>query len=171
MRSTRSAVSPATHTSSLIEEQRMRVCAAWCSRHPGWKSRSRKPRSSQTWISARTALKTLQSLGIKISLDDFGVGYASLYNLRELRFDKIKIDRSFVLSMQSNPGSAKIVHSVIELAKSLGLPTIAEGIEHQEVVQQIMRSGGEYGHHAGAAEHYLKGSWLRSSRSRQLEDI
>ena len=84
---------------------------------------------------ARTALVALQELGIKISLDDFGTGYSNLYNLRELRFDKIKIDRSFVLSMETNVESAKIVHSVIDLAKSLGLPTIAEGIEHVQTIE------------------------------------
>jgi EAL domain-containing protein (putative c-di-GMP-specific phosphodiesterase class I) len=94
---------------------------------------------------ARTALAALQDIGIKISLDDFGTGYSNLYSLRELHFDKIKIDRSFVLSMHSNPGSAKIVRSVIDLAKSLGLPTIAEGIEHREAMQEIMHGGGEYG--------------------------
>jgi diguanylate cyclase (GGDEF)-like protein/PAS domain S-box-containing protein len=94
---------------------------------------------------ARAALATLQSLGIRISLDDFGIGYSNLYNLGELHFDKIKIDRSFVRTMQSNSGSAKIVHSVIELARSLGLPTIAEGIEHQDALRQVLRSGGEFG--------------------------
>jgi EAL domain-containing protein (putative c-di-GMP-specific phosphodiesterase class I) len=94
---------------------------------------------------ARTALVALQNIGIKISLDDFGTGYSSLYNLRELHFDKIKIDRTFIASMRSNPGSAKIVGSVIDLAKSLGLPVIAEGIEHQQEVQEIIKRGGEYG--------------------------
>ncbi len=94
---------------------------------------------------ARATLVALQDLGIRISLDDFGTGYSSLYNLRELRFDKIKIDRSFVLSMETNVESAKIVRSVIDLAKSLGLPTIAEGIEHLPAMEQIMQSGGEYG--------------------------
>ena len=94
---------------------------------------------------ARAALVALQDIGIKISLDDFGTGYSSLYNLRELHFDKIKIDRSFVLSMRSDAGSAKIVRSVIDLAKSLGLPTIAEGIEHVDAMEQIVQSGGEYG--------------------------
>ncbi len=94
---------------------------------------------------ARTALTALQAIGIKISLDDFGTGYSNLYNLRELHFDKIKIDRSFVQAMNSDAGSAKIVRSVIDLAKSLGLPTIAEGIEHREAMQEIMLSGGEYG--------------------------
>lgn len=94
---------------------------------------------------ARAALVALQDIGIKISLDDFGTGYSSLYNLRELHFDKIKIDRSFISSMQSNAGSAKIVGSVIDLAKSLGLPVIAEGIEHWQEMQEIIRRGGEYG--------------------------
>jgi diguanylate cyclase (GGDEF)-like protein/PAS domain S-box-containing protein len=94
---------------------------------------------------ARAILIALQDIGIKISLDDFGIGYSSLYNLRELRFDKIKIDRSFVLSMGTDIESAKIVHSVLDLAKSLGLPTIAEGIENAQAVKQIMASGGEYG--------------------------
>jgi diguanylate cyclase (GGDEF)-like protein/PAS domain S-box-containing protein len=94
---------------------------------------------------ARAILIALQDIGIKISLDDFGTGYSSLYNLRELRFDKIKIDRSFVLSMGTNVESAKIVRSILELAKSLGLPTIAEGIEDAQASKQIMQSGGEYG--------------------------
>jgi diguanylate cyclase (GGDEF)-like protein/PAS domain S-box-containing protein len=94
---------------------------------------------------ARAALGALQDIGIKISLDDFGTGYSSLYNLRELHFDKIKIDRTFVTSMQSNAGNRKIVHSVIDLAKSLGLPVIAEGIEHRQEMQEIAQRGGEYG--------------------------
>lgn len=94
---------------------------------------------------ARAALVAIQGVGIKIALDDFGTGYSSLYNLSELHFDKIKIDRSFISSMQSNPGSAKIVGSVISLANSLGLPVIAEGIEEWQELQEIIRRGGEYG--------------------------
>jgi diguanylate cyclase (GGDEF)-like protein/PAS domain S-box-containing protein len=94
---------------------------------------------------ARAVLVALQDIGIKISLDDFGTGYSSLYHLRELHFDKIKIDRSFVLSMESNVESAKIVRSVINLAKSLGLPTIAEGIEHSQTLKQIVSDGADYG--------------------------
>jgi predicted signal transduction protein with EAL and GGDEF domain len=94
---------------------------------------------------ARTTLAALQALGIKISLDDFGTGYSNLYNLRELHFDKIKIDRSFVLSMGSSSESSKIVRSVIDLAKSLGLPVIAEGIEHRHAMEEIIERGGEFG--------------------------
>jgi EAL domain-containing protein (putative c-di-GMP-specific phosphodiesterase class I) len=96
-------------------------------------------------VAARAILVALQGIGIKISLDDFGTGYSSLYHLRELRFDKIKIDRSFVTSMETDVESAKIVHSVLALANSLGLPTIAEGIEHVETMNEIIQGGGEYG--------------------------
>ncbi len=95
---------------------------------------------------ARAALVALQGVGIKISLDDFGTGYSSLYHLRELRFDKIKIDRSFVtIDGGRSPRRAKIVLSVLALAKSLGLPTIAEGIEHLQAMKKIMQGGAEYG--------------------------
>jgi EAL domain-containing protein (putative c-di-GMP-specific phosphodiesterase class I) len=94
---------------------------------------------------ARAVLGTLRDVGIKISLDDFGTGYSSLYNLRELRFDKIKIDRSFVTSMVRDVDQAKIVHSVLALAKSLGMPTIAEGVEHVQTMRELTRSGAEYG--------------------------
>jgi EAL domain-containing protein (putative c-di-GMP-specific phosphodiesterase class I) len=62
-----------------------------------------------------------------------------------LRFDKIKIDRSFVLAMETDAASAKIVHSVIALAKNLGLPTIAEGIEQAATMEQVVQGGAEYG--------------------------
>ncbi len=94
---------------------------------------------------ARTTLSALQDLGIKASLDDFGTGYSNLYSLRELHFDKIKIDRSFVQSMQKDKWSDKIVNSVIDLAKSLGVPVIAEGIEHFGEMDEIARRGGEFG--------------------------
>jgi EAL domain-containing protein (putative c-di-GMP-specific phosphodiesterase class I) len=94
---------------------------------------------------ARAVLGALRDVGIKISLDDFGTGYSSLYHLRELRFDKIKIDRSFVTSMVKDVDQAKIVHSVLALAKSLGMPTIAEGVEHVQTVRELTRGGAEYG--------------------------
>lgn len=94
---------------------------------------------------ARAALAALRDLGIKVSLDDFGTGYSNLYSLRELHFDKIKIDRSFVLAMDTSSENAKIVHSVIDLARSLGLPVIAEGIEHRHTMEEVIRRGGEFG--------------------------
>ncbi len=94
---------------------------------------------------ARSTLSELQQIGIKIALDDFGTGYSSLYNLQDLNFDKVKIDRSFIGAMQNDSESAKIVSSVIELANNLGLPVIAEGIEYHQQVQEIVKRGGKYG--------------------------
>jgi len=97
------------------------------------------------FTAARTTLSALQDIGIKASLDDFGTGYSNLYSLRELHFDKIKIDRSFVQSMQNDKWSDKIVNSVIDLAKSLGVPVVAEGIEHLGEMDEIVKRGGEFG--------------------------
>ena len=94
---------------------------------------------------AREILGTLQGLGIGVSLDDFGTGYSSLYHLRNLRFDKLKIDRSFVQSMQTDPESAKIVEAVLGLAKSLGMPVVAEGIEDRLALAHLARRGCDFG--------------------------
>ena len=67
---------------------------------------------------------------MKIALDDFGTGYSSLYHLRELSFDKLKIDRSYVRSLNTMSNErAKLVDAIIQLGASLGLQTTAEGIE------------------------------------------
>jgi diguanylate cyclase (GGDEF)-like protein len=94
---------------------------------------------------AKSILTTLQSAGIKVCLDDFGTGYSSLYHLRELKFDKVKIDRSFVQSMVNNPESEKIVDAILGLTKSLNLPTVAEGIEHLPVLLRLAAKGCEFG--------------------------
>ncbi len=74
-------------------------------------------------------IESLKALGITISLDDFGTGYSSLAQLKALPFDRIKIDRSFVLSMLDNKDSAAIVNAITALGTSLQLPVTAEGIE------------------------------------------
>ncbi|QND64634.1 EAL domain-containing protein [Mesorhizobium loti] len=94
---------------------------------------------------AKLVLRALKLIGIKVSLDDFGTGYSSLYHLRELKFDKIKIDRSFVQSMPLNSESEKIVDAILSLAKSLGLPTVAEGIESTDVLGKLATMGCDFG--------------------------
>lgn len=94
---------------------------------------------------ARHILEALRLAGIRIALDDFGAGYSNLYMLRELNFDKIKIDRSFVLAMQQDPESKSIVAAVISLAKDLGLPAVAEGVETTEIVDMLADLGCELG--------------------------
>ena len=93
----------------------------------------------------KAVLVSLQNLGVKIALDDFGTGYSSLYHLRELKLDKIKIDRSFVKSIRDNPESNKIVTAILGLARSLSLPTTAEGIEDSETVTQMLALGCDIG--------------------------
>jgi diguanylate cyclase (GGDEF)-like protein len=80
---------------------------------------------------AKRVITSLKNVGISVSLDDFGTGYSSLCYLSELPFDKIKIDRSFVLTLQERDQSAKIVNAIVSLGRSLGLPVVAEGVETQ----------------------------------------
>ncbi len=78
---------------------------------------------------ARVVLTGLRRLGISIAIDDFGSGYSSLYYLHELPIDEVKLDRSFTASITEDPRAAAIVRSVIDLSHTLGLTTVAEGVE------------------------------------------
>jgi diguanylate cyclase (GGDEF)-like protein/PAS domain S-box-containing protein len=77
-------------------------------------------------------LRRLKALGVRISMDDFGSGYSSLSYLQAFPFDKIKIDRAFVMNLGRNPQSAAIVSAVIDLAHGLDMSVVAEGVETQE---------------------------------------
>ncbi|MBG0810751.1 EAL domain-containing protein [Methylosinus sp. H3A] len=94
---------------------------------------------------ARATLAALQAEGIRISLDDFGTGYSSLYHLRAFHFDKVKIDRSFVLAMQHDEESGRIVDAILSLLKHLGVTTVAEGVETVEVLRRLAENGCEIG--------------------------
>ena len=74
-------------------------------------------------------MQSLKALGVRMVLDDFGTGYSALSYLRMFPFDKIKIDRSFVMDMCEREDSGAIVASVIQLATALGMTTTAEGVE------------------------------------------
>jgi diguanylate cyclase (GGDEF)-like protein/PAS domain S-box-containing protein len=77
-------------------------------------------------------LRRLKALGVRISMDDFGSGYSSLSYLQAFPFDKIKIDRAFVMNLGRNPQSAAIVSAVIDLAHGLDMSVVAEGVETRE---------------------------------------
>lgn len=81
---------------------------------------------------ASAVAEDLKALGIHLALDDFGTGYSCLLHLQALPFDEIKIDRSFIASMVESAQSRKIIAAVISLGHSLGLSTVAEGIEQAE---------------------------------------
>lgn len=74
-------------------------------------------------------MEALRFLGFKIAIDDFGTGYSSLNYLARLPLDNLKIDKSFVFSMQNNPADMTIVSTIITLAHQLGLSVVAEGVE------------------------------------------
>jgi EAL domain-containing protein (putative c-di-GMP-specific phosphodiesterase class I) len=78
---------------------------------------------------ALATLRQLKTLGVRIAMDDFGTGYSSLSNLRAFPFDKIKIDGSFIKSIDVNGQAATIVRAVLGLGRGLSLPVLAEGVE------------------------------------------
>ena len=77
----------------------------------------------------RRNMGRLHELGLKIALDDFGVGYSSLSHLRLFPFDKLKIDRAFVTGCAENVQSATLVHAVVSIGRALGMKVVAEGVE------------------------------------------
>lgn len=94
---------------------------------------------------ARTIVDALKDAGCRLALDDFGTGYSSLLNLQSLPFDELKVDRSFVRSMTTQRESRKIVAAIIGLGQSLGLTTVAEGVESEKQDEMLRWLGCELG--------------------------
>lgn len=88
-----------------------------------------------------TTLRRLKEMGVRIAIDDFGVGYSSLSYLKEFPIDSLKVDQSFVRDLTSDPADAAIVSAVIVLAHSLKMRVIAEGVETQEQLDYLKRQG------------------------------
>lgn len=86
-------------------------------------------------------LTRLRRLGVRFSMDDFGTGYSSLSSLNSFRFDKIKLDQSFVRNLMERDEAAAIVHVVAELGRSLKITTTAEGVETEEQLARLRASG------------------------------
>ncbi len=86
-------------------------------------------------------LHRLRTLGVRVSMDDFGTGYSSLSYLRSFPFDKIKIDRSFVKDLATAPDGDAIIRAIAGLGRSLGMTTVAEGVETEEQMRLIRAEG------------------------------
>ena len=86
-------------------------------------------------------LKRLKAMGVRLSIDDFGTGYSSLAYLRHLAVDKLKIDQSFVRDLNGSSDSRAIVTAIVQMARSLGLATIAEGVEDNATAHALYELG------------------------------
>jgi EAL domain-containing protein (putative c-di-GMP-specific phosphodiesterase class I) len=111
---------------------------------------------------AQSIVASLKNQGIKLALDDFGTGYSSLAHLRALPFDRIKIDRSFVMSVNQNPESAAIVNAIVGLGESLNLPITAEGIEDKAIEERLRGLG------CARGQGYVYGRPLTAGNARRL---
>ena len=87
------------------------------------------------------ALSQLRAIGVRLAMDEFGTGYASLGYLRKFRFDKIKIDQSFVRNLGSDPNAEAIMRAVVGMSDALGISTNAEGVENNEQAAMLRALG------------------------------
>jgi predicted signal transduction protein with EAL and GGDEF domain len=88
-----------------------------------------------------STLETLRSFGVRAALDDFGVGYSGLSHLHSLPLDRVKIDRSFIMAVNNNERSLKLLSSVIGMAEALDLKVTVEGIEDIDTLERVMECG------------------------------
>ena len=90
---------------------------------------------------AETVIMELRALGVRMGLDDFGSGYSSMIYLRRFAFDKVKIDRAFLQSLETSGEGAIILEYIVSLGHALGLSVTAEGVEHRDQVEFLTRLG------------------------------
>lgn len=92
-------------------------------------------------VAAKEAFAAFHTAGVRIALDDFGTGNSSLQHLRTCHFDRLKIDRSFVMSMAGSDEATSLVNAILGLSKALGLPVTAEGIENEALISPLYEGG------------------------------
>jgi len=94
---------------------------------------------------AARRLRELKTLGVRIAIDDFGTGYSSLAYLRQFPVDALKIDRSFISGVAATNQSKALIHTLVQLGKTLGLETLGEGIEDDAQLQTLRREQCDFG--------------------------
>ena len=114
---------------------------------------------------ALLALRQLKELGVSIAIDDFGTGYSSLETLRSFPFDKIKLDKSFMQQVETDPQSKAIVRAILALGQSLHVPVLAEGVETEEQLDILQQEG------CDEAQGYLLGRPAKIEAVSQLRAV
>ena len=94
---------------------------------------------------AGSMLAELKDTGVSLAIDDFGTGYSSLSYLHRFPFDTLKVDRAFVMNMSEDPGSRRLVRTIIDMGRDLGLKVVAEGIETRQEYDLLAGMGCDYG--------------------------
>ncbi|MFT5893940.1 MAG: diguanylate cyclase (GGDEF)-like protein [bacterium] len=89
----------------------------------------------------REQLLDLTSLGVRLAIDDFGVGYSSLLELRDYPISEVKIDRAFIMDIATNTNSQDFVHAIVDISRSIGAEVVAEGIENQQQFDMVDQLG------------------------------
>ena len=92
-------------------------------------------------VAVGRAMARLKGMGVKLALDDFGTGYSSLTYLRQLPLDVLKIDRSFIREIETNPSDRAIVQTILNFAENLGLSVVAEGVETERQMLMLRQHG------------------------------
>lgn len=114
---------------------------------------------------ARGVLDRLRAQGLRVALDDFGTGYSSLYHLRELPFDKVKIDGSFMRDLGTDADAARYIAAMVDFGLALGLELTAEGIENSATADRLRDLGCTYG------QGYYLGSPMSAEEADQLMGV
>jgi len=117
------------------------------------------------WIQAQ-----VKALGVRIAIDDFGTGYSSLAHLQRFPVDALKIDRSFISGLKHNKEGETLIHTLVQLGKSLSIETFAEGIEQQQELSLLRDEDCDNGQgflfarplDVAATEKFLR-SWAQST--------
>lgn len=134
-----------------------RRLAAICSLHPGLAERLTIEITETVAIedieATRRAIAAMKECGVKVAIDDFGAGHTSFRNLRSLSVDLLKIDGAFMLNLPRSDDDSFFVRTLVDLARHLGIPTVAEWVENEETARLLAEWGVDYlqGHLFGHA--------------------
>ena len=107
-------------------------------------------------VATANKMRDIKELGCKFALDDFGVGFSSLYHIKQLPIDLVKIDGSFIRHLPEEPEDQALVRAVVEVAKVFGLQTVAEFVENEESLEILSTLGVDYaqGYHISKPEFF-----------------